>query len=95
MESVLLSATFVLIVLLFLSNSSSGKNASVERRLDRLERKVDLLLDHFGLEEPPVPGMERVHELKQQGKTVEAIKVYRQLTGEGLREAKEAVDRMN
>ncbi|MFI0976185.1 ribosomal protein L7/L12 [Streptomyces sp. NPDC021093] len=93
MESVLLSATLVLVVLIFMS-SPSGKIVSAERRLARLERKVDLLLDHLGVEEPQIPGMERVHELTQQGKKIEAIKVYRQLTGEGLKESKDAVERM-
>ena len=93
MESVLLSAVLVLIALFFLS-SPSGKIVSVERRLARLERKVDLLLGHLGVEEPQIPGMERVHELIRQGKKIEAIKVYRQLTGEGLKESKDAVERM-
>ncbi|WP_330334659.1 ribosomal protein L7/L12 [Streptomyces sp. NBC_00536] len=94
MESVLLSAVLVLVALLFVS-SPSGKITSVERRLARLERKMDLLLDHFGVEEPPIPGMERVHELLRQGKKIEAIKVHRQLTGEGLKESKDAVERMS
>uniref|UniRef100_A0AAU2VHL8 Ribosomal protein L7/L12 n=1 Tax=Streptomyces sp. NBC_00003 TaxID=2903608 RepID=A0AAU2VHL8_9ACTN len=64
-------------------------------RLRDLERKVDLLLDHLGVEEPPILGMERVHELLRQGKKIEAIKVYRQLTGEGLKESKDAVERMS
>ncbi|RFC70769.1 ribosomal protein L7/L12 [Streptomyces sp. AcE210] len=93
MESVLLSAVLVLVALLSLS--SSGKIVSVERRLARLEQKVDLLLSHLGVEEPQIPGMERVHELIRQGKKIEAIKVYRQLTGEGLKESKDAVERMS
>lgn len=56
---------------------------------------MDLLLDHLGVEEPPILGMERVHELLRQGKKIEAIKVYRQLTGEGLKESKDAVERMS
>lgn len=38
--------------------------------------------------------MARVLELKQRGKLIEAIKVYREATGAGLREAKEAVERL-
>ncbi|MFC7220995.1 ribosomal protein L7/L12 [Streptomyces polyrhachis] len=75
--------------------SPSGKVVNVERRLARLERKMDLLLGHLGVEEPRIPGMERVHELIRQGRKIEAIKAYRQLTGEGLKEAKDAVERMN
>ncbi|MFF1757978.1 hypothetical protein [Streptomyces sp. NPDC058266] len=94
MEFVLLSAVLVLVAQLSLS-SPSGKLVSVERRLARLEQKVDLLLNHLGVEAPQIPGMERVHELIVQGKKIEAIKVYRQLTGEGLKESKDAVKRMS
>ncbi|MEU8482627.1 ribosomal protein L7/L12 [Streptomyces sp. NPDC048641] len=94
MEFVLLSAVLVLVAQLSLS-SPSGKIVSVERRLARLEQKVDLLLSHLGVEGPQIPGMERVHELIRQGKKIEAIKVYRQLTGEGLKESKDAVERMS
>ncbi|WP_079166803.1 ribosomal protein L7/L12 [Streptomyces oceani] len=40
------------------------------------------------------PGMGRVMDLLAEGKKVAAVKAYRELTGAGLREAKEAVELM-
>jgi ribosomal protein L7/L12 len=37
----------------------------------------------------------RLLELVQAGKTIQAIKLYRELTGVGLKEAKDAVDAMS
>lgn len=41
---------------------------------------------------PSPVGLERVHEALAAGKKIEAIKHYRDLTGVGLKEAKDAVD---
>ena len=40
------------------------------------------------------PRMDEVLSLVRQNKKIQAIKVYREITGYGLKEAKEAVDRM-
>ncbi|GAA1783355.1 hypothetical protein GCM10009682_01750 [Luedemannella flava] len=40
----------------------------------------------------PQADLDQVRALKRQGKLIEAIKTYRQLTGLGLKEAKDAVD---
>lgn len=66
----------------------------VQRRADRVERKLDLILDHLDIQVAE-PGLERVAALLREGKKIEAIKVYRQLTDAGLKEAKEAVERMD
>jgi len=63
------------------------------RRLALLERKLDTVLDHLGLE-MPAPHLRQVEALLAQGKTIQAIKAYREATGAGLKEAKEAVDRL-
>ncbi|MCQ8192927.1 ribosomal protein L7/L12 [Streptomyces rugosispiralis] len=65
----------------------------VQRRADRIERKLDLILDHLDIQVTE-PGLERVVALVREGKKIEAIKVYRQLTDAGLKEAKDAVERM-
>lgn len=62
-------------------------------RLQRLERKVDLLLAHAGISEPEDPRMAELDALLAQGKKIQAIKVHREVTGSGLVEAKEAVER--
>ncbi|AUA10326.1 hypothetical protein GTZ89_17740 [Streptomyces sp. SID8382] len=66
----------------------------LHRRADRIERKLDLILGHLDIEVAG-PGLERVAALVREGKKIEAIKVYRELTDAGLKEAKEAVDRMD
>jgi hypothetical protein len=63
-------------------------------RLALVERKLDALLDHLGVEVPE-PHLQQVEAMLRQGKTVQAIKAYREATGAGLREAKDAVDRLS
>ena len=78
-------------------------------RLERLERKMDLLLRHLGVEDsqqapimpmysvPTAPATNgdltsEIVSLLARGQKIEAIKRYREYTGTGLREAKEAVE---
>jgi ribosomal protein L7/L12 len=70
-------------------------------RLNRLERKVDFLLRELNLVEKEEttlpdfgPDLNAVAELVRQNRKIEAIKLYRELTGAGLKEAKEVVDRL-
>jgi hypothetical protein len=83
----------------------SVDSASTMRGVDiapntRLERKMDFLLNHFGLMETyeqtvmttmPTPDIEA---LLRQGLKIQAIKVYREQTGAGLKESKDAVEEM-
>jgi ribosomal protein L7/L12 len=64
-----------------------------DHRVARVERKLDLILDHLGLQADE-PRMDEVLVLLRNGKKIEAIKVYREITGEGLKEAKDAVERL-
>ena len=79
------------------------------RRIAELERKVSELYKRLGQAEPsgfgddsgfPEPASvaasedPRVIELLQSGNQIQAIKLYRELTGVGLAEAKDAVDRL-
>ena len=74
-----------------------------------LERKVSELYERLGQAEPAtgfgggfgdepasVSAAEdpRIVELVQAGNQIQAIKLYRELTGVGLAEAKDAVDRL-
>ena len=66
------------------------------RRLDRIEQKLDLILAYLRLEDEPRQAAandpdERVAELVRAGRTVEAMRVYREHTGASAREAYEAV----
>jgi ribosomal protein L7/L12 len=63
-------------------------------RISRIERKLNLLIRHAGID--PLQGLpvsERVKQLAgDPARKIEAIKVYRQETGAGLKEAKDAVE---
>ncbi|MEK2475568.1 hypothetical protein [Streptomyces noursei] len=85
-------AVFVLAVAV-LASATDRRTKPLERRMARLEQKVDLLMAHLGVEEVEDPRMAEVDALLAKGKTVHAIKVYREVTGAGLAEAKEAVER--
>ena len=61
-------------------------------RLTAVERKLDVVMKHLGLEEPaPTEDPEVVAHLVK-GEFIQAIKVYRERTGAGLAEAKDAVE---
>ncbi|MEU6866333.1 hypothetical protein ABZ924_24260 [Streptomyces sp. NPDC046876] len=75
-----------------LAASTSLRTRALERRAERAERRLGLLLDHLGVEEPEPAGLDEVRALLRAGRTIEAIKAYRGLTGAGLAEAKQAVD---
>ena len=72
-------------------------------RLSRLENRVAFLFQELGLEEKyqvemaqvrMQSGMADIVALLRMNKKIEAIKIYRQRTGAGLAEAKNAVEEM-
>lgn len=75
----------------------------LERKVDALHYKLDLIMNHLGIQQaapvgpsPLVPsgdGLAQIDALLMQGKKIHAIKRYRELTGCGLEEAKDAVER--
>jgi ribosomal protein L7/L12 len=87
-NSALLIAVCVLILLSILQQLRSP---SLRGRADRVEQKVDAILKHLGIEWKDQVS-ERVKELVRAGKKIEAIKMYREETGAGLKEAKDAVE---
>src|SRR5689334_1077318 len=60
-------------------------------QLAAVQRKLDLVLDHLGIAAPE--PVEVVAHLEN-GRTVEAVRAYREHTGASLLEAKQAVDRI-
>ncbi|MET9803743.1 ribosomal protein L7/L12 [Streptomyces sp. NPDC006368] len=87
----------ILLVVVFIGLAAAGteqKVKRVNRRIARLETKVDLILDHLGIDHTD-PELERVRALVRQDKKIEAIKAYREITGADLVEARNAVDRMD
>lgn len=75
-------------------------------RLLRLERKVDFLFQRLGVDPDAAlltDGFQdpygtalpaSFHEALRRGQLIQAIKIYREVTGFGLRESKEAVEAM-
>ena len=77
------------------------------RRLAPIEAQLLLLSKHVGVPCPPFAStmlqgapqsptdpMAEVQALARSGRAIDAIKLFRQLTGAGLAEAKQAVDSM-
>lgn len=67
------------------------------RQLIRLEKKVDLILQHLGIEFkddcPPSSLSSAVQELaRNPSQKIQAIRLHREQTGVGLKEAKDAVE---
>jgi ribosomal protein L7/L12 len=72
--------------------SDSKNSAYLQYQIKRVEEKIDLLLRHAGIEVSIDPLTVQVKELLQANQRINAIKLVRQSTGAGLREAKEWVD---
>jgi hypothetical protein len=87
----------VVLVLMLLTVIGARLNG-LHRRiavLSRIDAKLDLLLKQANIKYDPYSNVSRdVAEAVRQGKKIEAIKLYRQSTGVGLKEAKDAVEEM-
>lgn len=81
------------IVLLALLNTER-QAGSIRRDVARLDRKLNLLLKQMNIPYEAVFGLsDRVKEMaRDPSHKIEAIKVYREETGAGLAEAKQAVE---
>ena len=72
-------------------------DSSDDDRVVRLERQVDFLFRRLGInpdlalaQDDELPAA--LYDAIGRGKLIEAIKIYREATGVGLKEAKDAVD---
>lgn len=64
---------------------------AMDLRLRRVERKLDTIINHMGI--VINSGVDpQLLELVREGKKIEAIKLYRESTGVGLKEAKDFVE---
>ena len=82
-----------LVVSVFL-NAIYSRGGNYDRRLARLERKLDALLRHLGLDEEfRVQVSPQLKELVASGRKIEAIKTLREHNPDlGLKEAKDQVE---
>lgn len=67
--------------------------AKISSTVARMDKKVDLLLKQAKVDLNAVAQSE-VEKLMREGRKIEAIKLYRELTGVELAEAKAAVERI-
>ena len=76
------------------NDADRARIAELERRLAQLEAQVAQLVS--GRAAPATtaaePWMAEVQALRSAGRTIHAIKVYREHTGVGLKQAKDAVE---
>jgi hypothetical protein len=82
------------LLMIMVGNVLSAQNrerSRTNRRLADIERKVDAIITHLGVvvREPEQPEVRR---LLQQGKKIQAIKLYREQSGTDLATAKHFVD---
>lgn len=92
----ILAAVLVMIVVV-VSTTALERSLSQQfsRRLNRIEGKLDQLLQHAGVEPQPLPAEDEIRELMLAGRKIEAIKVYRKATGTSLAEAKAIIDKIS
>ena len=87
LNSGLLVAILVLVLLSMLGRGGSGNST----RLGAIERKLNLILANLGID--PCQGLDaQIVELMKTGQKIQAIKLYREQTGVGLKEAKDYVE---
>jgi hypothetical protein len=61
--------------------------------LSRVEAKLDLVLQHAGIKYVPYANLPApVIDALQHGKKIQAIKLYREATGAGLKDAKDLIE---
>lgn len=71
---------------------SGSNDSAMLLQLSRIERKLDALLAHLDIREHG-DDMDNIRTLIAAGQKIAAIKAYRERTGVGLAEAKDAIDR--
>jgi hypothetical protein len=88
----------IFVVLLLLLITVSGHLSSTGRAVERIERKLDRVIKHLGIEGPAVDGIlpETLAEIDRciwSDRRAEATRLYRQATGHTAVEAKAWIDR--
>jgi ribosomal protein L7/L12 len=71
----------------------SGNRRAQQHALDKLQIRLDLVMAQLGVVVPEPEGIADVDALIRADRKIDAVKRYRELTGDGLLAAKTAVDR--
>ena len=77
---------------IFLGDDFGRIAPSIANSLSRVERKLNLIMDHLGLDYRGVP--DHVLALLRAGRRLDAITLYQKETGLDLKQAKEVIDRL-
>jgi ribosomal protein L7/L12 len=89
-------SSIVLVALVTLSFFLGSELARLRKRvaaLSRIEAKLDLVLQHAGIKYVPYANVPApVIDALQKGNKIQAIKLYREVTGAELKEAKDLID---
>jgi len=86
------AVALAVIAAIALGTRRDGPDPDTTRRLAAIERKLDLVLTHLGIQEPVPDVHPAVLRELQQGRKIQAIKAYREATGAGLKDAKDEVE---
>ncbi len=73
----------------------SARIAALQLKVAALERKLNFVMQHLQLDyqdDPLTPALAEAANWLRKGNKLEAIKVYQQMTGAGLKESKDAVE---
>ncbi len=81
----------VVLLLLLLRRTADGFSYGDHKRIRRVEEQLDFIVNHLGLKGVPASAA-MWKEAADAGDKIAAIKAYREETGAGLKEAKEAVE---
>jgi ribosomal protein L7/L12 len=81
------------LLMLTFSGALARRKTNTEARLAMIDRRLRLVMDHLGVAEPEPETADIVAHLVA-GRKIQAIKIYRDRTGAGLKEAKSAVEEM-
>jgi ribosomal protein L7/L12 len=82
---------WIVLAVLGLSMVIAIVQGRLKDQLGRLERKLDALLRHSGMDVAALADKDAA-ELLRAGRRIDAIRVYREWTGAGLAEAKAHVE---
>lgn len=85
---------FITTMLAIVAVSFLSAISRLQHQVNRLQKKTDAIAEKLGIEETIPPELEQeINQLIDEGNRIKAIKVYRQSTGEGLKEASDFIHR--
>jgi ribosomal protein L7/L12 len=76
-----------------LLNTLLSKVTELEKRIGTIDAKLDTLLKHSNVNYDPCKGLsEEITKALKDGDKIKAIEIYRNVSGTGLKEAKDFIE---